>query len=151
MDTNLIRSRAPSAIEQAMRRWSIQSMQWGADDCMLAIADIVRQIAGQDPARRFRDRYRTRRGAVRVLGRGGVLKAARDSACALHWRRIESDSAQPGDVGLTLLAVTDVSGRVSPTHAAMICRAPGWFVGRSERGVVALPASLITHAWSIAR
>jgi hypothetical protein len=126
-------------------------MVWGVDDCMLAVADVVRGLTGRDPARRFRGRYRTRRGAVRVLGRGGTLKAAIGSARALRWRRIAPGTAKPGDVGLAALTVKNARGRTVTAFAAMVCRAPGWFVGRNERGFTALPDSRVAFAWSIRR
>lgn len=166
-DLRLRRRQAAELVVDAMSAWCRRELVWGFDDCMLAVADVVRQVTGKDPARRFRDRYKTRRGAVRALGRGGIVKAARDSARALHWRRINPADAQPGDVGLVEIKrvvypgaralevdkkagrLVRARGRTITSHAAMICRAPGWFVGRNDRGVTALPASQIAMAWSI--
>lgn len=149
MDADVIRCSASREIEAAMLQWSQQPMQWGSDDCMLAVANIVRGIVGRDPARRFRNRYRTRIGALRMLGRGGTEKAARDSARALHWRRITPGEAAPGDVGLAMVMASDTHGKLRPVHAAMICRAKGWFVGRGERGFTALPSAKVEMAWAI--
>lgn len=151
MDAHLIRLRAPVIIDEATKRWAASGMQWGKDDCMLAVADIVKALTGKDPARRFRGRYCSRRGAARLLGRGGGMKALRDSARALHWRKIDPARACAGDVGLVPVTILDdSSGRTSQTFAAAICRAPGWFVGRNERGVTGVPAARVVHAWSIA-
>lgn len=122
-------------------------MRWGVDDCMLAVADVVMEITGKDPAKPFRGRYTTKRGALRVMGRGGTLKAANDAARRLRWRGISPHSAGPGDVGLMLMKGEDMRGRQVTVYAAMICRAPGWFVGRNEAGFTGFPASKLVKAW----
>lgn len=150
MTARSIRRRAEAEIGAAMQRWSEVEMVWGRDDCMLAVADIVKAATGKDPARRFRGRYQTRRGAIRVLGPGGTERAARDSARALHWRKVDPAEAKPGDVGLMKIAARTARGRRVTTYSAVICRAPGWFVGRAERGFVALSAAKIERVWAIA-
>ncbi len=150
MDADLMRQRAVAEIEAAMLRWSAAPMQWGRDDCMLAVADIVHNLTGNDPARRFRGRYRSRSGALRLLGPAGAVRAVGNIAGALHGKRIKPALALPGDVGLVPIVVKNARGKPVQVYAAAICRGPGWFVGRREFGFAGFPAERITIAWSIA-
>lgn len=117
-------------------------MQWGRDDCALWCANILREALGYDAAAPFRGRYRTRRGAHRVLGKTGLAAALRAAGRRHGWRRAKPGEERVGDIGLILV------GGVAST---VICRAPGWFVGRSEHGWTALPAAEVRLAWSVAR
>ena len=132
-----------------MDAWCVNAMQWGRDDCMLAVADVVLTITGKDPARRFRGTYRTKLGARRVLGRSGTLRAARASASALHWKPIAPADAKPGDVGLIAISVKGARGKVIKDYAAMVCLSSGWFVGRKELGFTAFASEKLAFAWSI--
>lgn len=124
----------------AMQLAAEQPMQWGRDDCALWCADILKAALGYDAAAHFRGRYRTRIGAHRVLGGGGLPHALRLASRRHGWRRVRPERADVGDVGLAVLV-----GVVS----TVICRKPGWFVGRSEMGWTALPASMAKVAWSV--
>src|SRR5262245_17321572 len=147
MATELTRA---ATVEAHVAQWCQRPMAWGVDDCMLAVADVVRDITGHDPARKYRGRYKTPSGARRVLGAGGALAIVKAQARARHWRRVDPAKAKPGDVGLTRLAI-ERPGRPSfIVLAAMVCRAPGWWVGRNEYGFTALPPRNIVMAWSIA-
>lgn len=151
MDADLtLRARASAEIKAAMLRWSAAPMTWGRDDCMLAVADVVRSLTGNDPARRFRGRYRSRTGALRLLGPAGAVKAVANIARALHGKRIKPALALPGDVGLVPIIVQNARGKPVQVYAAAICRGPGWFVGRREFGFAGFPANRIIVAWSIA-
>lgn len=143
------RAEYEARILQAMQDWSARVMQWGLDDCMLAVADIIRDVDGRDPARRFRGRYTSRRGALRAMGVGGTARAAAQSASAMHWRPINPLQALPGDVGLAQVLILGPRGP-ERVLAGMVCRAPGWFVGRNDRGFTLKPASLVERAWAVA-
>lgn len=138
------RARLESAVVAAMDAASASVMQWGVDDCALWAANIIRDVLGYDPAKPNRGRYKTRRGALRVLGAGGMLKAMRAAARRHKWKRVDPEAAQPGDVGLVW---TEVSGR--PVLATVICRKQGWFVGRNERGFSLARAADVAAAWSV--
>ncbi|MCK1322157.1 hypothetical protein IVA94_14900 [Bradyrhizobium sp. 156] len=124
----------------AMQRAASHRMQWGRDDCALWCADILKAALGYDGAAPFRGRYKTRIGAHRVLGHGGLPRALRQASRRHGWRRVRSDRADVGDVG-----VASLGGVIS----TVICRKPGWFVGRSDEGWTALPASMVKVAWCI--
>lgn len=144
MEAVAARARLEAAVADGMLRAAEHPMQWGRDDCALWAADILRGVLGYDPAVRFRGRYKTRRGAVRVLGRAGLLGATRAAARRHKWTRISPQTARPGDLGLTWTAV---SGHA--VLATVVCRATGWFVGRNEAGWTALPADDVVISWSV--
>lgn len=140
----MTRNALENAIVAAMDVAADTSMQWGTDDCALWCANIIRDVFGYDPATKWRTGYRTRRGAMRALGQQDLLGALRSVARARKWKRVRPDLAQPGDVGM---AWTLIAGR--PVLATVICRAPGWFVGRAERGVSMVRDDKVAVAWSV--
>lgn len=144
MDSFVTRTQLERAVLAGMDRACERPMQWGVDDCALWVADILKEAFGRDFAAKFRGRYQSRRGAMRVLGRGGLLKAVRTAARSRRWKRIHPSGAKPGDVGL---AWTLFEGK--PVLATAVCRAPGWFVARNERGFSAVPADKVAVTWSV--
>jgi hypothetical protein len=142
MDAKLKRARLEAAVISAMVRASKSEMVWGKDDCALWCADILKEALGYDGAERFRGRYRTRIGARRVLGKGGLAGALRVSARKHRWRRIKQGAEQVGDIGIVTL---------NGTAASVVCRAPDWFVGRKDEiGFLALQAKFVRVIWSVA-
>lgn len=149
MDRNLVRKQLEAGVAAAMEQASRNIMQWGKDDCALWSADIVRPVLGYDPAVRFRGRYTTRNGARRVLGPKGLEGAMRAAARRHKWKRIDPSMAGPGDAGLAWTVVEIPGKPAARVLATVICRAPGWFVGRNEKGFTALRASDVLLAWSV--
>lgn len=115
-------------------------MRWGVDDCGLWCGNILREAMGYDPCSELRGRYRTRLGARRHLGKGGLPAALRRAARRYGWRRIKQGDEQVGDIGAL------VAGGASAT---VICRAPGWFVGRNDGGWAALPTKHVRLIWAV--
>lgn len=148
MDTSLIRKDFEGAIASGIDRAGARRMQFGVDDCALWVADIQNQVLGYDPAAKVRGRYKTRLGALRVTGAAGLPGQLRKIARRHDWTRINPTLAQPGDTGLAWTTTT-VRGKQAPVLATVICRAPGWFVGRNEGGVTALRAENVAMAWSV--
>lgn len=163
------RTKLESAVVAAMSTASERIMEWGKDDCALWCADIIQDVLGYDPAAVNRDRYKSRRGAMRVLGKKGMLGALRAAARRHKWRRINPTMARPGDIGLVwttakapgwintfehdengVRQAKRVRGEIDvPVLATVICRAHGWFVGRNERGFTAVRADNVAIAWSV--
>jgi hypothetical protein len=139
MDAVVKRAALEQALGQAMA--TAGEMRWGRDDCALWCANILNAALGYDGAARFRGRYRTRSGARRVLGHGGLPGALRAAARKHGWRRIEPGAEQVGDIGILMQGDLPVT---------VICRAPGWFVARSEQGWSAIPAKTIRVIWAVA-
>lgn len=135
----MARERLETSVLAAMAR--DEPMAWGVDDCALWCANILREALGYDAAASYRGRYKTRRGALRVLGRGG-LEAAIERAAALHgWQPVVRGAERTGDIGII------VNEGITST---VICRAPGWFVGRNEHGWSAVKAEAVKSMWSVA-
>ncbi len=147
MDAVLRRS-LEAGVVSAMATSGREPMQWGKDDCGLWFADIIKDRLGYDPAEGFRGRYKTRLGAMRAMGRKGILGAMRATARRHDWTRIDPNMAQPGDAGLVWTHVT-VRGKSIPTLATVVCRSPGWFVGRNEGGFTAVRSEAVPIAWSV--
>lgn len=119
------------ALEWHVDLWCRRPMEWGIDDCALATANVIRSALGYDPAAPWRTGYRDQEGAVKELGRLGLGFALRSAAKAHGWKRIDLDLADVGDVGLMMI------GHVPVT---VMCKAPGWFIGRGSTGATLLRA-----------
>lgn len=145
MGTNLTRRRLEAALLNAIDAACAEPMRWGEDDCALWCAGVLRGALDYDPAADFRGRYRSRKGAHRRLGRGGLAGALRKVGKRHGWKVIKPAQAQVGDIGLA-----DVIYEGKKAASCVICRSPGWFVGRNEFGITALPASKVRIAFKIA-
>jgi hypothetical protein len=142
MDAELIRRRLEDAVLAAMDGWCRREARWGHDDCAMACAQPLADVLGYDPAEKFRGRYRSRRGARRVIGKGGLSRALRQAAKTHGWVSIAPHEAQAGDIGIA---------RYKGQTGTVICRAPGWYVWRAEwPGYVAIPAAMVKRAWKVA-
>jgi hypothetical protein len=93
---------------------------WGSRDCCLFAADAVLCITGLDPAIDFRGRYKTAKGAARVLKKYGGLEGAVEVIALDHgMMEVPVGLAQRGDVVLIdsprglALAVVNLKGGVT--------------------------------------
>lgn len=148
MDADVTRSALEAAVVAGMVRAEKSVMQYGVDDCALWVADIQRDVLGYDPAAHVRGRYKTRLGALRVTGAAGLLGQVRGIARRHKWKRIDPTAAKPGDTGLAWTLI-QVGKREVATLATVICRSPGWFVGRNTGGFTAMRADKVAVAWSV--
>lgn len=140
MATELKRAKLEAAVLSAMDRACSSGMQWGVDDCSMWCADILLDALGYDAAARFRGRYKTRLGAMRVLGHGGVIGALNEVASANGWRTIEHGFEHSGDIGIIS------NGKIA---SAAICRSPGWFVARDRAGYAGVPTVAVAQIWAV--
>lgn len=118
-----------------------EAFAWGDHDCCLMAADIVDAMCGSEIAARWRGRYRTARGAARLLHRRGGIDAemARlglvERPCLL---------AQRGDV-LSLPVVPELA----ETGLVLgICLADG-IVGAGPSGWWLVPLTSAERAWHV--
>lgn len=141
-----LRRRLGRAVQAALDRAAAQPMRWGRDDCALWVANIVGAALDSDPAWTVRGRYRSRAGAQRILGRGGLAAMLRGIARQQGWQAIRPAAARIGDVGIAATArgpVTVVRWRRR------------WWVGRNESGFTALRwrdargARVVRLAWRV--
>lgn len=138
------RRRAPrkkydAGVRAAMEGWCHSAMRWGVDDCALAIAAIDIAVTGIDTAAHFRGRYRSERGARRVLGRGGLPKALRAAARRQGWKRIDPRKARSGDRALVR----------TPAGPAVAIFYGGFWVGRIDFGFATRLRGDALMAWGI--
>ena len=112
--------------------------QYGVSDCYVIADDAVEAVTG---ARMFRDarRYRTAKGAARVLRRHGFLTV--EDAFADRFAAIPVAQAQRGDIGVIHQGNGEVSGGVF-TGAGFFTRGPG--------SALVLPISAVTRAFRVA-
>jgi hypothetical protein len=116
--------------------------RWGAHDCCLWIADWLVLRGHADPAADLRGRYRTARGAARVLSRhGGVPGLFASRAALAGLPRTEAPVA--GDIGV--VQVTDLAGDAKPAGA--ICTGARWAC-LAPTGLLVFPATPLS-AWSV--
>jgi hypothetical protein len=146
VDPNLTRERLAAAVGAGLDR-AHGEVRWGEDDCALWVAGILRDALGYDPAARWRG-YVDRDGAARAVGALGLGMAIRSAAKQFGWPRIAPEDGAVGDIGVTP-APAVIDGRVERRLTTFICRAPGWWVARSERGFFAIESAGIKFAWAV--
>lgn len=139
-DERALRRRVQYHLRKAMRAAVGRPMQWGRDDCALFHGDVHLAATGFDPCAAYRGRYRTMRGAHRVLGRGGLPKTLRAVARRQGWHRVRAVDARIGDVGLV---------PVGRAVAVVVCVRRGEWVGRNEAGFSIVPSAAVRVAWTI--
>lgn len=139
MDADIKRRALDAALVAAMNEAAAREMVWGRDDCGMWCAGILQVALGYDAAGRVRGRYKTRTGARRVLGKPWLAGFLRGAARRHGWRRIRRGE-QVGDIGVAV---------IDGVATTVICRAPGWFVGRNETGFTGLPASTVRLVWAV--
>lgn len=144
MDADIRRDLA-SAVLAEMNSAASRPVQWGIDDCALFAANPIWKALGYDPASAWRGRYNSREGALKLLGRMGLGFALRRAAKRHGWLRIDPGNAVVGDVGLSIFPVSETETAIT----TLICRAPGWFVARSDNGFTAVKSDLVRTAWRI--
>ena len=131
-------------ISAAVEDWCASPFEWGTSDCLLALADIVKDVAGYDPAAEFRHRYRSARGALMATRRdGGFYGALVRIASERHWPVIRAADARIGAIGL----VRNVEG----ARCGVIRFRGGFWVGRRDGGgFTAVRTRNIELAWKVA-
>jgi hypothetical protein len=109
----------------------------------MALANIDRAILGVDTAKGWRGRYYTQKTALKLMGRGGILRMATSIARRCKWRslgRLDLAGAQDGDRGIAC------------TRHALVCviRFRGFWVGRHHGigNVIACDGEIV-RAWSL--
>lgn len=143
-----VRGRLEASLLSALDVVSVEAV-WGRDDCALWVASVIKDALGYDPADQWRGKYDSRDGANALVGKAGLPFAIKKVASQNGWKRIDPQSADTGDVGLTMVP-TLIDGLIVMRPTTFICRCPGWFVARAERGYFAMQAHLIRVAWAVA-
>lgn len=121
-----------------LREGAARPFAWGACDCCTFACAWIERRRGVDPSAPWRGRYRSVRGALRQMRRGGgdllavVTKAMRSAGLN------ETSDPQPGDVGVVR----------TPAGLALAIRTPLGWAGKAESGVVTAPYPCLL-AWSV--
>lgn len=110
---------------------------WGENDCCLAVADIVKDFSNVDIAEKFRGRYTTAIGSVRVLNRCGGGSIA--SAVSQTLKEVELALVSRGDVVLIETYVGDSLGLYFGSRV--------WAM--TEEGLRDFDKKLIKKAWRV--
>lgn len=130
----------PSRLHTFLEAARGRPFSWGRWDCCILAADAVQVLTGTDPLAPFRGRYRSARGAARLLKPLGGLAGG---CTALLGTPIAPLLAQRGDIvliedgpgGRLACGVVDLTGR------AVAC--PG------DAGLLFVPLARARHAWRI--
>jgi hypothetical protein len=112
---------------------------WGANDCCTFAGDAVQIMTGNDPMRSLRGRYRTRRGAIRLIKQyGGIERLVQQ---VLGSPLPAAALASRGDVVL----LPDMQGQ---GPALGICVGAN-LLAAGHHGTVAFPLSAALAAWRV--
>jgi hypothetical protein len=139
-----LRPRLAAAIDAAVGESLVRAWVWGQWDCAMACARVLEGALGYDPAARWRGRYSTPRGFMRVLKRDGYVclqGALASVAVERRWREIAPEEAAKGDVG-----VAEARG----LQSCVLNWTPGYWLGFRDAGHGFVPSGAIVKAWSIA-
>lgn len=142
-DNGLLRARLKNEIDAAEDRWMTAPIVWGLLDCAVGPADVLSPVLGYDPMARFRGRYKTARGYLRVLrndGFGRLDDALRAVARDHGWWEIAPAEAQPGDIGV----IPHPQGRTCVIHRG----GPFW-IGPRGNGVGVVTGDTIELAFGV--
>lgn len=121
--------------------------QYGSFDCCSMPCAAALEIVGVDPLAPFRGRYKSERGAVRIIrGAGGFVQLIEKIMSDVSAPEIAVNFARRGDI----LLVTDTE-IVEPGFDAMLALCLGrdmGFVSR-DRGFCLLPTARAARAWGV--
>lgn len=113
---------------------------WGRDDCGMFISGIYRAAGIGDPASFYRGLYKSKSGARKALGKGGLPAGLRRLFKGIGWKAIHVDTARIGDVGIVML----------PSGATSVIKLhDNEWMGRAENGYAIMPDEAVKVAWSI--
>lgn len=110
---------------------------WGQSDCCLFAADAVKAMTGTDPAKEFRGRYKSEKGATRILAKLGGLRKAIGSVMG---EEINPLLAQRGDIVLLNNAGRGIAG---------VINSRGQISAKGVSGVIELPIRDAVCAWRV--
>ncbi len=112
--------------------------EWGAHDCVLAAADAVQMMTGEDPAKAYRGLYSSKREAVVILAEHGGLAAMVTAALGPQLQFVKM--AQRGD-----LVLVDTPGEGPAISVVLGAEA----AGPGKNGAVFTPMAGWKTAWRV--
>lgn len=139
----------PERLRKIIEAARTRPFSWGKHDCCLFACDAVKAMTGTDPAKPFRGRYKTKRGAFGALKRfagGGVLETAQKITDELAFSEIPVSLAGRGDVVLARVPMAD-GGEGDALGVVSMDAANAVFTG--PEGMAFVPVKECSHAWRI--
>jgi hypothetical protein len=112
---------------------------WGVSDCLLTAADSIEAVTGHDLLAPWRGRYRTEKGAARLMRREGCHDVDDVFRAFFALPPVGRLSAQRGDVGTILQGGQLTAGFVTGEG----------FAAKGERGLIFHPVTAIVAAFRI--
>lgn len=123
--------------------WAATPHEWGYNDCIMSLADWVRDQTGRDPGAEYRGRY----------GDPSVCPIARSmfraplkpvsNACRAAGLQVCADALHPGDVGLVHQFPH------SGTLIGALCLGQQWASKTAGQGVLIFRPASVRVAWEV--
>jgi len=126
----------PERLDNLLRAAQAQPFQWGRHDCVTFAADVCVAMTGADPLAGLRGKWRTERGAAKLLGERGGLRAA---VCGVMGETIEPAFATTGDI-----ALIDNGGR----EALAMCNG-ATVIGPGAEGLSVQAGATVLAVWGV--
>lgn len=143
-------------LEQAIATARTREFAWGTHDCCLFPCDAVLAMTGVDLARGIRGRYRSLRGALRILRSAGGLESLAVAIAARHrLAEIAPGLARRGDIVLVDVGTSTAGcyrlelGPGDPSCLAVVGLAGTDALGAGRSGLVEVPMPFWRRAWRI--
>lgn len=117
-----------------------QPLQWGENDCCLALADTVAPVWGFDPVERFRGRYNSRTGFLRLLKKEdcqSLEELTVKLATEIGARPFEAETPENFDLGFVYAG--NPAGQALVINGLPAFFYQGLWVGITVNGMIGLP------------
>ena len=132
----------PIRLDEVVKEKEQVPFKWGTHDCCLFAADVVATITGIDAAERFRGKYKTEKGAYRILkkltGYTELDKALREVMAWYDFKPKAPMKAQRGDFVVIYTELGPTLAVVGPS---------GLIVAAGPEGVVRTYLTEAKLAW----
>ena len=124
-------------------------LKWGTSDCSLFACDAVKAMNGSDPGHWFREKYKTKTRAFKLLRQfagGGLIETTERVMKEMDYPEIQPEKANSGDV--VLINVENVHpDAFGLTAAIMAC--PEVAIAQGKDNLVYVEDPDIKKAWPI--
>ena len=124
-------------------------LKWGTSDCSLFACDAVKAMNGSDPGHWFREKYKTKTRAFKLLRQfagGGLIETTERVMKEMDYPEIQPEKANSGDV--VLINVENVHpDAFGLTAAIMAC--PEVAIAQGKDNLVYVEDPDIKKAWAI--
>lgn len=134
----------PHAAIDEFYRLAAGPVVYGRNDCGVTAGTLLARANRGDPLRRWRGRYTTMRGFLRVVKREGLATledAVARSAADMDWPEIDPAGADDFDLGLARLD-TAAGALAAP---GVVWR--GFLLVRADTGALHLPMTMAKRTW----